>query len=335
MDIEIGQERTSTALFRLETRRTGSRSVILRQVSSLEAREPLAKILALYAALSAFAVTCREPDSNNAPAIPGATTSSSAPAPVVSTPPPASSPSARAVSRARRTVLIEAGDYEVGTSDGSTTPIHGLPAGRAALAVYEIDAAEVTVSDYAACVTANGCDQAGLSSGALCNWMKGGRDNHPINCVTFAQAEAYCAWEKKRLPTEQEWEVAARAGGVLRGLDYGEGFRERLCLGSESADDAEPGAGELWTCPVDRAPEPPSKNNVLDMMGNVSEWTTGRFCAHKAPHCAARVLRGAAWGSDLYDTYQNRWRAPGRGGIAEGRRFPAQIGFRCARSVTR
>jgi formylglycine-generating enzyme len=236
-------------------------------------------------------------------------------------------------------VRIEAGPYEIGASDGNVTPINGLPAERVALSAYEIDAAEVTVRDYAACVAANGCDQPGLSSEASCNWKKSGRENHPINCVTFSQAEAYCAWEKRRLPTEREWEVAARGGGVLRGLDYGEQFRERLCLGLEAGEyapaDAARGAQELKTCPVDREPKPPSKNNVLDMMGNVSEWTTGRFCALAAPHCADRVLRGAAWGSDLYDTYQNRWREPGRGGVAEGRRSPAQVGFRCARSAAR
>ena len=93
---------------------------------------------------------------------------------------------------------------------GSTLHSH-----QASLPAYELDVTEVTVAQYRACVDAHACDTDRLNesehgSKALCNWQRPGKDDHPINCIEWRQADAYCRWAGKRLPTGVEWEAGAR-----------------------------------------------------------------------------------------------------------------------------
>lgn len=72
-----------------------------------------------------------------------------------------------------------------------------------------VDRYEVTTAQYEACVAAGKCSKP-IAGDPHCNWGVAGRKDHPINCVTWDQASAYCTAQGKRLPTEAEWELAAR-----------------------------------------------------------------------------------------------------------------------------
>lgn len=230
---------------------------------------------------------------------------------------------------------VDAGEHVIGTEGGRTTPVAGLPPDRIRNEAFEIDVAEVTVKDYAACVAAKSCDTALLEVDPLCNWVKPDREGHPINCVSFLQAGAYCRWENRRLPSEVEWEIAASlALSAATALAYervtGAG---QICLTAELSSypslrqrDERP----LGTCPIG-APTPKAKLALADMLGNVSEWTVRATMVR--PGNDENVLRGTAWLGDLYESFRHRWYEPGPGGLAAGRRIPPQIGFRCARSV--
>ena len=83
---------------------------------------------------------------------------------------------------------------------------------------FAMDIAEVTVAAYRTCVAQGSCtipesDSAKLKLG---NWGAPGKENHPINNVDWKQAQAFCAWANKRLPTETEWEYAARGADGRR-----------------------------------------------------------------------------------------------------------------------
>jgi formylglycine-generating enzyme required for sulfatase activity len=132
---------------------------------------------------------------------------------------------------------------------------------------FELDATEVTVASYAACVTDGACTVPSTAS-YLCNWEVPGKEGHPINCVDWTQASTFCGWAAKRLPTEDEWEYAAR-------YDDGREFP----WGSE----APTSSIVCWddsgqTCAVGSFSAGNSKLGFMDMSGNVWEWTENWYC---------------------------------------------------------
>ena len=125
-------------------------------------------------------------------------------------------------------------------------------------------------------------------------------DDHPVVQVSALDAQAFCAWHGLRLPREEEWEFAAR-GTDGRRYPWGdappeEGGRRRANFGTVAccAKDATDGYARI--APVGQYPDGASPFGVLDMAGNVWEWTSSPFPGR--PGFVA--LRGGGWGNDPY-----------------------------------
>ncbi len=119
------------------------------------------------------------------------------------------------------------------------------------------------------------------------------RSNHPINCVDWNQANAYCTSVGKRLPTEEDWEYAARG---TAGNEYPWGNTpapsNQLCWNGTGNDLGQ--GNRRSTCPVGSYP---AGNTPLGLAGNVWEWTSSGYSADysAARDTASRVFRGGGW----------------------------------------
>lgn len=165
----------------------------------------------------------------------------------------------------------------------SATFMMGQPPSEVTVPTFWIDRLEVSTRRYRACVNAKACtpaesvlggdpDEAQLWNGR-CNARRGELD-HPINCVTSAQAEAFCKWESKRLPTEAEWELAARGP---RAAKYPWGDADPTCdMGCfDRNDGCLDTTREVQTCGIGLSPSDRTDVLVYDLAGNVSEWVAG------------------------------------------------------------
>ncbi len=143
---------------------------------------------------------------------------------------------------------------------------------------YYIDKTEVTVAAYRRCVEDKRCTAP--ASGPRCteeqlNWGKPGRDEHPVNCVTIEQAGQYCHYLGRHLPTERQWEKAARG---TDGRSFPWGFATPSCklaiIKADLRDSGPTGCGKNSTWPVGSRPDGASPYGALDMVGNVAELVT-------------------------------------------------------------
>jgi formylglycine-generating enzyme required for sulfatase activity len=188
---------------------------------------------------------------------------------------------------------------------------------RARVKTFCLDRTEVTVDAYASCVKVGACQAEGLQCGNAATWGRKGLGGHPINCVTWDEAEHFCSEHGKRLPTEQEWEWAARGGA--RALPYPWGAEspgDRACW---DGDGNTQGQGKRKaTCAVGSHPRSRSADGVEDLAGNVREWTSTEHDRH-------RVLRGGSWGDSLPQFLAVEF----RGWNAPDERIEL-TGFRCA-----
>lgn len=194
---------------------------------------------------------------------------------------------------------------------------------QTALGAFSIDRTEVTVRDYLGCVAAKGCPAVD-PKGARCNANLGaGHDEYPVNCVEWGAAAAFCHWKGKRLPTSAEWERAAR-GNDERKYPWGNDLpRDQLCWRHEKQ-------GSESTCPVGAHPAGASPAGLLDMAGNVAEWTATRV---PTPFGISYVVRGGGFAVDDiamaapddldYRADRSSERDPTDGAL--------DVGFRCAK----
>jgi len=170
-----------------------------------------------------------------------------------------------------------------------------------------IDTTEVTVAAYKACSSCSAPEASSLA----CNSSQSKRDDHPINCVTWAQADAYCKAVSKRLPTDIEWEYAA-TGSEEKTYPWG-----NAAAASQLCWHRSPREG---TCAVASFESGRSPFGVEDMAGNVREWTA----TESSDKPGSRVVRGSGWGPDK----------PVRNGARDGldpKKSADDLGFRCAK----
>ena len=179
---------------------------------------------------------------------------------------------------------------------------------------FLMDVTEVTADAYAGCVRAGGCTAEGLQCHAFATYGARGKGNHPINCVDWNQATAYCQWAGSRLPTEEEWEWAACGGSRARTYPWG--------------NDA-PGSQACWnrpnagTCAVGSYPAGDAPGGIHDLAGNVSEWTTSNYDAS----ASYRVFRGGDFGNSAPGLLASSRYGSGPPTVRIG-----DLGFRCSRT---
>ncbi len=199
---------------------------------------------------------------------------------------------------------------------------------------FELDRTEVTVAAYRRCVSAGACrppvsthdpESGRTRHDAACNYGIKGRRNHPVNCVDLSDAEAYCKWAGKRLPTQWEWQWEAR--GRDAGADFPWGDAASSCevavkclIGGKGGPGKDAtGCGRESTWPVGSKPRGASRDGALDMAGNVAEWTSSTNGDYQ-------IIRGGAF-SQVHPINLTSWQdIP----MDPATRYE-DIGIRCAR----
>jgi hypothetical protein len=185
------------------------------------------------------------------------------------------------------------------------------------VAEFDLDVTEVTLAQFKKCVDAGTCVPP-RSAGRACNWGKDGRARHPMNCVAWSEAKTYCEWAGKRLPTDIEWEYAA-VGQTGWTYPWGNAKPDitRSCRVKEST---------LETCPVGSFPAGQSRFGILDMSGNVAEWTLDAWCG------GGFDCLGCDCSGDSRRAVRNGLPSAQRNGIPSAH-SRSDLGFRCARNV--
>jgi len=206
-------------------------------------------------------------------------------------------------------VAIPSGSYVLGKKSGNVS-----------IDAFCMDRTEVVVSDYKSCVQSGSCNAEGLDC-TYGNYARSGADDHPINCTNWAQATAFCRFRGKRLPTEEEWEWAARGGSRAYKTSWSDGDASatgKLCASIDIPS-------RNGTCPV-RA-YPPTELGLYDIVGNVWEWTSSEAGSFDPTNPKFPMWRGGAgWATSTMPDVTLRYDATPdfrHGGV----------GFRCVKDL--
>jgi serine/threonine-protein kinase len=224
-------------------------------------------------------------------------------------------------------MYVPAGAFTMGSNidEADEKPRHEVT-----LAAFWMDQTEVTNNMYAQCVNAGGCSSP-RSIGSITRSSYYGNskyDNYPVVSIGWAKAQAYCTWAGRRLPTEAEWEKAARGPEGLR-YPWGSAVPDSTLLTfNKLTGDTEA---------VRSYPKGASPYGVLDLEGNVREWVNDWYDANYYQNSPTdnpqgadsgeyRVVRGCYWASPAPDVRASlrTWLSPDS--------TEAEVGFRCASS---
>ena len=249
--------------------------------------------------------------------------------------------------------LVPGGMFRMGSDDGKDDerPVHEMK-----IDPFCMDLTEVTAGGYNDCTRKGACrpaestvkwtdipDDAKDRDSIGCNAYQSGNERLPMNCISWEDADAYCRIAGKRLPTEAEWELAAAGGDERRRYPWGaEPPSAKLlntCDRSCSATFEKGGAtnhrpliddddGAPRTAPVGSYPLGAARYGMLDMAGNVWEWTASPYCTYPEHACSSnyKVFRGGGWGGTLMGNLRvttRMWSHPSH-------RY-SDVGFRCVK----
>ena len=218
-------------------------------------------------------------------------------------------------------VLIKGATFMMGNDDGDE---YERPQHAVIVSSFYIDIHEVTNEEYAQFVKATGYPAPRF-------W----RNNTPapeiaklpVTGVDWYAANAYARWQKKRLPTEEEWELAARTHNSWR-YPWGNDWRENAANAAASSAN---GLVAVGSYPAGNNPE-----GVTDLIGNAWEWTASDLKAYRGgdlssrPTVRLKVIRGGSWqenANQATGSYRGYLRAVGAADYSA-------TGFRCARDVS-
>ena len=233
-------------------------------------------------------------------------------------------------------VLIPAGDFLMGSTDESSIHYDEMPGHKVFLDDFWIDCYEVTNRMYKQFIDETGhrAPQVNAAWAQPYNWQGNtyppGKADFPVVLVSWEDAVAYATWADKRLPTEAEWEKAARGGLVKKRYPWGDGITKHDAnhFTSITVENQLKPAGTF----------PPNAFGIYDMAGNVWEWCADRYgqayykeSPEKNPQGPEsglyRVYRGGAWINK-----EEQLRCAERARNAPGHQSHI-IGFLCAKSV--